>query len=1058
MYNLRRPGLQIKQATEVLPTVGLRFCLLGGFRILSGEKSIAAEQIHLRKAQDLLKLLALAPDQRLHRDKLLEALWPDCAPQAAAHNLSQTLYTLRSKFHELDPSITLRFEDESLTVRCADGISTDVEDFENAARLALSWPVSSDNRTAALYQQAITGYAGDLLPAEDPADLFFQRREHLRQLYLDLLLRLADYHLGIQEYLPAIDTLNKALACDPCSETVHIRLVRAYALNGQRQAALRQYRTMEAALRRELDVEPEPESRLLREQILQGDLAARPFPSDWPVRPRHNLPAVISSLIGREDEAAKVRQLITANRLVTLTGAGGVGKTRLALWVAESLADEFPQGIVWVELASLSNPERVAGAILDALQLFERQNRNEVDRLVDFLGGQKLLLILDNCEHLIAGCVSVCAAILKACPQTHIVLTSRNRFNLPGEMIYSVPALAVPNPHQPISFEESPQCASIQLFIERAGSCAQDFRLTQTNIPAIAHICQYLEGIPLAIELAAARCRMMTAEQIADQLHDADRLLASDSLTTSSRQRTMRASIEWSYNLLPAKERTLLQRLSVFMGGWDLEAAIAVCAGEEIHPTEMLDLLGSLVDHSLVNTDTYSADTARYTMHEIVREYAHQRLVESHLESSVNLHHLNYFRRLAEQADREIRGPRQEVWIKRLENEAGNIHSALERSFSDPVYGDAGIEMACGLAWYWKITGGTVLQSHFLKKALSRSFDVSNQTTRARVLFAAVTASAWGGHLLTPLEMKASIKESLEIWRSLGQGYELEQAQCNLALGFLQTEYFKDNHGLDRMMDSLGIFQRSGSTWWQAWGLNLISMLREEKQDDFQKVEAILQEDLLLWKMTGDRWGEALLLRAWGQYLLAHDEFAEAQRILSQSLEISQKLGTKGDFYQIIRDLGFAARALKRFEQAEAYLEKGVILAREMGMYLSTAHCALGFLALNQGELQRAEDIFNEALLLVQDANFQSLHPLYLAGFASLSVIKGKFENAVRLYGFCHRYIDFSNEQAALIKKIDLDHFLAVCQTQVERAIFERAWSEGREMTLAQAEACTQIP
>jgi DNA-binding SARP family transcriptional activator len=377
VFNLPGSTAQFTDKLAIQSSKRLYICLFGGFRIFQGDKQLSGDQIHLHKARDLLKLLALALNHRLLREQVLEMLWPDHSPEVAAHNLSQTLYILRPIVAELEPSAQILFEEEYIVLRVNGGISTDVEIFEHAARLALNHAGPVNDQTAACCQEAMVVYTGDLLPEDGASDLFYQHRDVLHKIYLDVLLQLADYHLANHEYHSAIDTLQKVIANDPTNEEAHVRLMRSYALNGQRQAALRQYQSLAEALRNDLEVEPSPESQQLREQIASSEQAPKALPIEWSLTPQHNLPVLISSFIGREAEIGEVRQLLKANRLVTLTGSGGIGKTRLALKVAESLVEDFPQGVFWVELAALTNPEQLAKTIIDVFRLPEQDRRGE---------------------------------------------------------------------------------------------------------------------------------------------------------------------------------------------------------------------------------------------------------------------------------------------------------------------------------------------------------------------------------------------------------------------------------------------------------------------------------------------------------------------------------------------------------------------------------------------------------------------------------------------------------------------------------------------------------
>jgi len=1042
------------------PAIGLRFCLLGDFRIQSGEKSLSTENIPLRKARDLLKILALAPDHRLHKEQLLEMLWPEHAPESALHSLSQTLYTLRPRLAELDPSARVELDHECLFLKADGGITSDVADFEWLARLALSPASPSDRDTAANTQAAIAVYQGDLLPEDGPADLFYQRRETLRQMFFDLLLQLADYHLQVHEYLPAIAALQKVIASDPANEAAHVQLMRAYALNGQRQAALRQYQVLESAVRSELDVEPDQESQRLRAQILDGTLSGQPAFLAWLEPPHHNLPALNSSFIGREAEVGEVLNRLDTCRLVTLMGAGGVGKTRLALKVAENLLDQYPGGVYWVELAVLGNDEMIAKAVLNVLHLPEQPGRSETDQLVAFLQNRRSLLLLDNCEHLLSACASLAGALLQACPQLHILATSRTRLNLPGEITYYVPSLSTPDAALWDSPSELTRFDAVRLFVERAGSYASTFRLTAANAHAVAQICARLDGIPLALELAAARIRMMTAEQIDSQLSNVFRLLVGGSPAGLPRHRTLQASIEWSYDLLSRQERLLLEHLSVFVGGCDLAGAEVVCTGDTLHQTELLDLLGSLVDQSLVMVVVLPQGAVRYHLLETVRQFALARLGEQGSEPAVRQKHLEYYLALAEQADLAIRGPQQFAWLALLAQERGNLTSALDWGLSSPDRAEMAVNLTCALTWYWGLVGDFFEMADYQQKALSASADFGSTAARARILYEAGNLSSLGGILLDPQSSRACIEESLSIWSGLEQDTTIEQTKCRLSLGWILANEFNECQGLMLLNECRINFQTLGNTWWEAWALNLLQM-PFQLTADLQFLSAVEQEVTRLWEKTGDHWGLALPLSDWGMVLLNHGRFAEAREYLQCSLAMFEEFKSLGMAFQMMRDLGHAALALKEFDVAEMYYENCLMVLPKIGwdLHPATINWHLGFVLLHKGEPIRAQECFEQALKLSESSPLL-LERLILcvAGLAALKAAQSQPVQAAQLFGACTSQLIARKVNVKVVERLEIDDFLARCRAQLDQVEFEQAWTEGSGMTLQQALAYYREP
>ncbi len=437
------------------------------------------------------------------------------------------------------------------------------------------------------------------------------------------------------------------------------------------------------------------------EHIYQLDIPG--LPVDFPPLKtldlyRHNLPMQLTSFIGREREINELKKLIAKTRLLTLTGVGGTGKTRLALQVSADVVEDFEDGVWLVELAPLSDSALVPQAVASMLGLQEPMGRAVLDILKDYLLRKNLLLVLDNCEHLIEACAQLADALLHVAPHLNILATSREALGIAGESTYHVRSLSLPDTPQP-SPDILSQYDAVSLFIDRAVAVQPNFQVTNENAPSVAQVCTRLDGIPLAIELATARVKGLNVEQIAVRLNDRFRLLTSGSRTVLPRQRTLQATIDWSYKLLSEEERVLIRRLSVFAGGWTLEAAERVCANEELGSDQILDLLLRLVDKSLVVADM-DANEPRYQMLETIRQYAQEKLDEAGESSLARDRHLIYFRRLAEQAKPQLISSQQLVWLDRLEIELDNIRAALSWAQEGGAV-EVGLHLATDLEMFW---------------------------------------------------------------------------------------------------------------------------------------------------------------------------------------------------------------------------------------------------------------------------------------------------------------------------------------------------------------------
>ena len=581
-----------------------------------------------------------------------------------------------------------------------DKLDVDVECFEAAAAT-----LTGKEHPPEDYQAVLSLYPGDLLPEDPYEEWTITKREALRGMYLGLLLGQAAAYELRQEYPAGIEALRKLLESDPCSEDAHAALMRLLAKSGQRRAALRQYETLKERLRKELDVEPSQSTFELYQAIHSGRLSPLP---EIAIMPGHNLPAETTSFIGREQEIETLKQLILSGktRLVTVSGAGGVGKTRLALRVAEELLEAFSGKVRYVELVRLTDPDLVAGTALKVMGLRESPDQPPTEKLVEFLREMRYLLILDNCEHVIQAVAELAEALLRGCPRVVILATSRELLKVSGETAYRCPSLSLPEEPQPGRVQpiarKDGECESVRLFAERAAQSLPGFTLGERNLPPVEQICRRLDGIPLAIEMAAARLRVLSVEQIAGRLDQIFLMLNGGIRTELPRHQTLKAAIDWSYDLLADAEKALLGRLAVFVGGWTLDAAEAICADEgNLNQGDILDLIGQLVDKSLVLYEQEGDLDPRYRMLEPVRQYARDRLLESGDEPELRQRHLEYFTALAEEAEPHLRAWGMVEWLARLEQELGNLRLALEWALAHSA--EHGLRLAAALKDYWHI-------------------------------------------------------------------------------------------------------------------------------------------------------------------------------------------------------------------------------------------------------------------------------------------------------------------------------------------------------------------
>jgi predicted ATPase/DNA-binding SARP family transcriptional activator/DNA-binding CsgD family transcriptional regulator len=918
----------------------VRICLLGGFSVSVGHRTFEETEWRLKKAASLVKLLALAPGHRLHREQAMGLLWPGLDRKAAANNFYQVLHFAR---RALEPRATppsyLQLRAELLELCPNNALWVDVEAFEEAAATARR------SREPAAYRTAAELYTGDLLPDDRYEDWAEERREELSLTYLSLLVEMARLYEERGDVGAAIEALQEAVTAEPTHEGAHAGLMRLYALSGQRYQALRQYERLGQALGRELDAEPGAETRRLYEEILAGRTltAVEPPPAGPPpaelagAAGRHNLPRALTSFVGREREVVEVERLLGAARLLTLTGVGGSGKTRLALEVARGLVGACPEGAWLVELAPLSEGALVPQAVAEALGVREQPNRPLISTLVNVLGEQKVLLVLDNCEHLIGAAAHLAEALLGSCPRLKILATSREVLGAAGEVSWLAPPLSGPDPQQRPTVETLEGYESVRLFVERARYRDPSFVLTPRNARAVAQICRRLNGIPLAIELAAARVGVLSVEQIATRLGDSLRLLTAGSRTATPRHRTLRATLDWSYELLSEPERKLFGRLSAFAGGWTLEAAEVVGAKNGIEEGDVLDLLSRLVDKSLVvsGASPEAGGGPRYRMLEPVRQYAQEKLEASGEAATIRQRHTEHYLELAETAEPELSGRNQPEWLYRLETEHDNLRAALGWSLQQPEVEPA-LRLAAALAMFWHTHGHLSEGRAWLERAISASSTAAPRT-RAKALNGAG-------------------------WIAMFQGeYEAARALFEKALALFRE--LKDEDGIVTSITNLGLVAVLG-----------------ERQDI--PVPTLLEEATRLRpKVTNPRTVANLLILS-GLVAFAQGDAGRAWTLHEESLKISREIGDAGCTIVCLTNLGLMAVGRADHARATALLGESLRLGRksEDKMPLQYALFGLAGVAAYQGQPVRAARLWGASEAVREAAG---LHLTALARFGT---------------------------------------------------------------------------
>jgi non-specific serine/threonine protein kinase len=826
-----------------------------------------------------VKLLALAPHHRLHREQVVDALWPDADLAAAANNLHNVLHVVR---RAIDPSstsgIVCHIQDEQVCLSPLERIWTDVEAFQSAAANARRTQQPADYRTALL------SYGGDLLPGDLYEDWAVARREGLRSTCLSLHLELAQLEEQRGSFVPAIEVLREGIEREPALEEAHAALMRLFARMGQRHQALHQFEQLSRVLKEELDAAPTPETMRLHEEIVAGRLmpASPTAPhSGAPGARRHNLPASLTSFVGRTDEIAEVRRLLISSRLLTLTGTGGGGKTRLAMEAAAQMLATYPDGVWLVELAALSSPDLVTQALAAAVDVREGVDEPLAVTLANTLRPKQLLLIFDNCEHLLAACAELIYSLLLECPEIQVLATSREALGIAGEVIGLVPPLSLLELGESVSPEDALASEAVRLFVDRAIFRQSSFRLTTDNARTVARICRHVDGIPLAIELAAARVGMLSLEQIAERVEQSLDVLSRKSVTIPTRQQTLRATLDWSYNLLGEEECRLFANLSVFAGGWTLEAAEGLLEAEDV-----LDSLSQLVDKSLVAAEGSRDGTVRYRMLEPVRQYAQGLLKESGLEALVRSRHAQLYLQLGESAAPHLRGAGQAIWLDRLQIEEGNLREALAWSFSDGGDAAVGVRLAGRIWLFWASRSNMREGQTWLQQAIDRS-ERADPHDFADVVRASATLAYWQ----RDYERAGRLFEhATRLYMDLGD--EKGLSGCLNLLGGISYQRGEWMRARELHEQALALQRKIGDLYGVAGSLGELGLIADET-GDLERSQELQEESLANYRELDNQLLVGILLGNLSILARKRSDFPRARSLLTESLSHLMEVGDK---------------------------------------------------------------------------------------------------------------------------------------------------------------------
>lgn len=774
-------------------------------------------------------------------------------------------------------------------------------------------------------------------------------------------------------------------------------------------------------------------------------------PSNTKNRPNNNLPLDLTSFIGRQHEIVQVHELLHAHRLVTLTGAGGVGKTRLTIQVAGEMLAETPDGVWYVELAPISDPELVPQIVAATFGLRVETNQPILETLSRFLDTRMLLIVLDNCEHLLEACARLADTLLRKAPRIRILTSSREALGIAGEYAFRVPSLAIPDIRQLPALEVLREIEAVRLFAERARMVQPTFTVSDHNAPAIVQICQRLDGIPLALELAAARLIMFTPEELATRLDNAFRILTGGSRTSLPRQQTLRATIDWSYALLSVQEQDLLRRLSVFAGGSTLAAIEVICTGVNLEAEQILDFLGGLIKKSMVSAERSEKGETRYRLLETVRQYARGKLNETEERQIFFDRHLKYYLELAEAIEPQLRTSAALEGLRRLEHEIDNMRSALSWALDETGGQKIEDELRLASALYnlW-LTQAFLYEGYvWLKKGLYVEAIPVDPKVRAKACYTT-------GHLMFLLgrlaEAEQKVDESLAIYKRIEYTNGVVNALNLLGNIYAWNGYFEKAN--QASSQSLALCKTINDPWLLAWTL-LGSGLTLFLQSERFLARPFYEESAEIFRQLGDPLHVSEISQFLGGLKFEEGDLIGSHEYFMKALASAKKMQSKFDEASALVGLGIVAYMQGDFQQMHSDLSKSLILQREIGSAtLGDAVLLMGTAEINLGHPRHAAPLFKECLHISWVSDNYADNPLFenvaasLIGIARTALHTNQARTAAYLLATGKRLIDGKKHLYELIEQKEYELGWAELKDRLGELEVEQALSEGEALSL----------
>jgi predicted ATPase/DNA-binding SARP family transcriptional activator len=942
----------------------MEFGILGPLEARDGE---ALVRVPGAKERALLADLVVNAGRVVSADRLVEDLWGEDPPGNPANTLQGRVSALRRALGSSGSGLVVtRAPGYLLEV---DRERVDAARFEGLVAEAEAAAPAEPARAAGLLAEALGLWRGAALA--EFADRPWAQAEaaRLEELRLGAREALVELRLAAGGHAGLVAELEALVAADPTRERPRGQLMVALYRSGRQADALGVYQETREVLAEELGIDPSPELQRLHQAILVQDPALELAEADRH-QPRHNLPERLTSLVGRDQELREVAKLAEQHRLVTLVGPGGAGKTSVAVELARRLVGGFTDGVWLVELAGLRDPRLLAEVVVAALGLSEEAAGPEVpplppaERLAGFVRDKALLLVLDNCEHLVEACAELIQRLLRAGPGLKVLATSREVLGVPGEALWPVPPLAVPDAAALAGLDAdgpSPEVLAgydaVRLFGERAATADPSFVLDEASATVVAELCRRLDGLPLAIELAAARVRALPVAELAARLDDRFRLLAGGGRTLDPRQQTLRATVDWSWELLEEPDRRLWRRLSVFSGGWTVAAAEAVCAGDGLDAADVLDGLVRLVDRSLVVA--VGGERARFAMLESLRDYGAERLAEAGETEVVAGRHTGWFLELAEQAATHRTARR---WLRLLDADYDNLRAALDRAVAarDP---DTALRLAGGLAWYW-------WTRHTLegRQRLATVIALADGQPPTPPLARALQAVAMTEVSMTPTEAAVdAAQRSLELFERFGDRWGAAFSKLLLAWTDLQR-LGPSSDGAHLVAEADATFRELRDPWGEAFASQSRFAMEVYIHGVPERVEEAGLRVLERFRALDDQWGLAQAQFSLAEFAASRGDLGGAVRGYEAALAAAGDGGPSWVMLASIVRLTSAVALQGDDARAATLQAEAADLIRRVGQRRGFAHLynELGALARVRGDVERARQLHREALAIVR--------------------------------------------------------------------------------------------